>query len=198
MTPDEVAIIEKKYASKRICEMNPAEVLAKVIAVITRIHVITGWTIPDDKEYIRILAEELKEKLTEDFSQMNFDEIIHAFRSIGTGIKDWGKSMNIALVDEVLKEYAFKRFELSQQEEKLKVAPEQRIYTKIELTNIQRADIEAFYQRCLKGIIPPLELPDYFKEVLVEDGLMKENDDLHGFFSLKINNGVKNIYERAV
>ncbi len=74
--------------------------------------------------------------------------------------------------------------------------PEQKIYTLEELENIQRADIEAFYQRCLKGILPPDKLPDYFLPLLIKDGYLGEgSDDLSGFFRYWIGRGYKNIYK---
>ena len=74
--------------------------------------------------------------------------------------------------------------------------PVQKIYTLEELENIQRADIEAFYQRCLKGILPPDKLPDYFLPLLIKDGYLGEgSDDLSGFFSYWIGRGYKNIYK---
>jgi hypothetical protein len=74
--------------------------------------------------------------------------------------------------------------------------PVQKIYTLEELENIQRADIEAFYQRCLNGVKPPDKLPDYFLPLLIKDGYLGEgSDDLSGFFSYWIGRGYKNIYK---
>lgn len=77
----------------------------------------------------------------------------------------------------------------------IKEQPVQKIYTPEQLLDIQRADIEAFYQRCRNGVIPPNELPEYFKDVLVHDKLISEDsNDLHAFFSWHLNNGSENIY----
>ena len=159
-----------------------------------KIHVITGWVLPAP-EMIGIFIDQFAKKLVEDYATLNVDEVEYAFRSIGTGVKDWGKSMNLSLIDEVLTEYVHQRFELSKIEERQKEKPVQRIYTADELENIQRADIEAFYQRCLKGILPPSELPEYFLPLLIKDGYLAEgSDDLHGFFAYWIGRGYKNIY----
>jgi hypothetical protein len=76
----------------------------------------------------------------------------------------------------------------------VKDAPlEQKIYTDEQIENEIRGDIEAFYQRCRKGITP-YSLPDYFKPVLVKDGLMKEEERLAEFFTRKLGIGQQNLY----
>jgi hypothetical protein len=71
--------------------------------------------------------------------------------------------------------------------------PPLKIYTDQENEDLIRGDIEAFYQRCLAGRVP-YALPEYFKPMLVQDGLMKEGETLVEFFQYRLNNGVKNIY----
>ena len=198
MTPAELTVIEKKYSAPRVCQMADPEILAKVVDAVKRIHVITGWTIPEDESYIKILAEEFKAKLVEDFPNINFEEITHAFRKNGLGVKDWCKIMNLQMIFEVLDEYMTERRKASEKEERLKNKPVQKIYTLDELEDFQRGHIEAFYQRCLKGVLPPSELPEYFLPILVKDGLISaESNDLHAFFADRINEGYKNIYLKA-
>ena len=74
--------------------MNDAELLTKVAECLSRIHIITGWNLPDDRNYTKGLTEEFILKLKEDFFMLNFSEILYAFRKNGLGIKDWGKNMN--------------------------------------------------------------------------------------------------------
>lgn len=71
--------------------------------------------------------------------------------------------------------------------------PEQVLLTDEQLENIHRQDIENFYQRCLAGRVPE-KTPDYFKAILVKDGLMKQEDNLVAFFVNRLNNNSKNIY----
>ena len=72
--------------------------------------------------------------------------------------------------------------------------PQQKIYTTEQLENIQRLDVEAFYQRCRKGITPPKELPEYYKTILVKDGVMAEHHNLEDYFALMLGKGQENIY----
>lgn len=72
--------------------------------------------------------------------------------------------------------------------------PEQVLYDAEQLRNIQREDIENFYQRLLLGREVLENAADWFKEVLVFDGLMTERDHLPQFFFTRAYGGSKNIY----
>jgi len=71
--------------------------------------------------------------------------------------------------------------------------PEPVILTDAQLDDIHRQDVEQFFQRCRAGRIPE-KIPDYFKAILVKDGLMKQEENLVGFFVTRLNNGSENIY----
>lgn len=102
----------------------------------------------------------------ENFTPLYFSSIMNAYR-------EWAKAESKGVKEEV----------------------QQKIYTGEELDNLHRADVEAFYQRCLNGIRPPDELPEYYLNILIKDGYMAEgSDDLHGFFAYWIGRGYRNIY----
>lgn len=189
-------MMELKYSAPRICDMdhNLQSMWAK--SLLLKIHVITGWVIPDT-ELLNILIDQFEKKLIENYGMLNVEEIEYAFRSGGTVVKDWGKSMNLALIDEVLIPYLNKRFDLSASEERQKSEPPQQvIYTDAQLDDQQREDIEHFYQRLLKGQIP-YRIPEYFKGMLVKDGLMKPDEYIENFLSHRLNNGIQNIYKKV-
>lgn len=194
LSESEQKVMQLKYQSPQIKHLKNIELWGS--ALVLKIHIITGWALPAEQEFVNILTDQFTKKLLEDYADLNIDEIEFAFRSTGTRVKDWGKSLNLGLIDEVLRPYVTQRYELSAQEERAKNKPEQKIYTLEELDNIHRGDVEAFYQRCLKGIVPPKELPEYYKTILVKDGLITEQDDLHSVFAACINSGRKNIYVR--
>lgn len=104
----------------------------------------------------------------ENFSCAYFSKIMNAYRK-------WSKDEARAIIREI--------------------PPEQKLYSDNELDDQQRGDIEAFYQRLLKGQIP-YRIPEYFKGMLVKDGLMKQEDYIENFLSHRLNNGFKNIYVR--
>ena len=87
--------------------------------LIAKISVITGWVVPFD-QVLNILIDQLEKKLFESYPTVNPDEVEFAFRERGTLLKDWGKEMNLALIDEVMVPYVEKRFEVSRKEEQLK------------------------------------------------------------------------------
>lgn len=84
--------------------------------LLVKIHVITGWNFPSETEYREILRDQFRKKLLESYPNVNCDEVEFAFRK-NTSVKDWGKNMNIALIDEVLIPYLNERFEASKLEE---------------------------------------------------------------------------------
>lgn len=154
---------------------------------------ITGWVIPGD-ELMMVLIDQFEKKLMESYGMFNTEEIEYAFRLTGTTIEDWGKEMNLNLLDKVLIPYLNQRLYVSADEERKKEKPPvQTILTDQQLEDIQRGDIEAYYQQCRNGRIPH-SLPDYFKPILVKDGFLKEEQSLSNFFVQRLGNGFKNIY----
>lgn len=189
----EETILKVKYAAPVVFRLDPDKLAKEVKALIIKMNIITGWTYPDDNLYQAILEDQLRKKLTEDYPDLNFTEMEYAFRHFGTVVKDWGKSINLSLIDEVLITYKQSRMEVSNKEERTVNPPEQVIYTDEQLDDIYRGDVESKYQLMRNGVIPS-ELPDYFKEILVKDGLMKEDDKLADFFVNRLGKGFANIY----
>lgn len=102
----------------------------------------------------------------ENFTPLYFSSIMNAYR-------EWAKAESKEVKEEV----------------------QQKIYTEEELDNLHRQYVEEFYQRCLNGIRPPNELPEYYLKILIKDGYMAEgSDDLHSFFAYWIGRGYRNIY----
>lgn len=189
-------MVELKYSGKQISLMTDAEIRTGVTEAIKRIHVITGWNIPDDAFYMKILAEELHAKLKESFDMLNFREIVAAFRTNGIGVKDWGKNMNLDLVCNVLWVYCDQRARVSLEEERIIIQEqaEQKIYTEEQITNERRGHIEASYQCMRCGRVPVMHI--YFPEVLYMDGLIPEatEESMTGMFVKYLGEGKENIY----
>lgn len=100
--------------------MSEKEIKIAAHAILLKIHVITGWVVPADETFLDILLDQFKKKLAESYSNVNMDEIEYAFRVYGTEVKDWGKAMNLSLIDEVMIPYLDKRSEVSRIEEQKK------------------------------------------------------------------------------
>lgn len=122
LTPNEKAVIETKYKSPRIADMQPIEVAKISKRLLLKIHVITGWSIPAD-EIMLLFQEQFEKKVAEDYGSLNADEIEFAFRSESMSAQDWGKQMNLQLIDSVLAKYMTNRRLLSEVEEKVKERP---------------------------------------------------------------------------
>jgi len=117
--PEEQKMLELKYSGKRFGQMVPSEILSSAKEVLLRIHVIAGWTMPPD-ELIAILVDEFSKKIIESYPNVTAEEIGYAFRSGSHQVKEWGKALNIGLIDEVMVPYLERRFELSKFEEQKK------------------------------------------------------------------------------
>jgi hypothetical protein len=96
--------------------MSEAELDRSADALLLKIHTITGWNFPDLKIAVE-LQRQFMLKMQESYSNVNADEIEYAFRTFGTTVKDWGKSMNLSLIDEVMIPYLEQRATVSKIEE---------------------------------------------------------------------------------
>jgi hypothetical protein len=146
LEPEEKIIINRKYAAPTFGTMDAGTLFGVVEILLLKLHVITGWAIPAD-ELQTILTDQLAKKFQESYQNVNAEEMEYAFRS-NTEVKDWGKAMNLNLIDEVMRPYLNKRFELSrieeQQKAREKAEREQKLLPPPEISD---ADfIEAVYQ----------------------------------------------------
>lgn len=95
------------------------DVAMQASVLLLKIHVITGWEIPQ-QELMTILADQFVKKILESYPSVTPEEVEYAFRNKPIELKEWGKSMNISLIDEVMVPYLEKRFEISRIEEQRK------------------------------------------------------------------------------
>lgn len=102
--------------------MAPDDVELWADALLLKIYAITGWTVPEGT-MLTVFTDQFRKKIIESYANTNPDEIEYAFRNYGTTVKDWGKAMNLALIDEVMIPYLSRRAELSKVEEQ-KTLPE--------------------------------------------------------------------------
>jgi hypothetical protein len=109
-------ILRAKYGATRFRNMNDEQIDLWGDAMLLKIAVITGWTLPTDALQ-NILVDQFKKKMLESYADCNPEEIEYAFRNYGCQMKDWGKQLNLALIDEVIQPYLRKRREQSVVEE---------------------------------------------------------------------------------
>jgi len=128
---EEQKILEKKYAAQRFGLMTDDERFLSAKVLLLKISTITGWTLPIS-ELQDILIDQFQKTLVEKYANVNIEEIEYAFRKRDLDIKDWGKALNLSLVDEILLPYLETRFEISKVEEQKKLPTE---ITKKELTD---------------------------------------------------------------
>lgn len=128
-------VIEKKYASTTFGNMSTDERKLCAYSLVLKISAITGWTIPVADQILDILVDQFEQKLNESYRSVNQQEIEYAFRNRGIEVKDWGKALNLTMIDEVMIPYLEHRFELSKTEESLRSRFNKNIEEKKELTD---------------------------------------------------------------
>lgn len=151
MAAEERAALVIKYSSPQISKLKPFELLLHMQGLLLKIHVITGWRLPETQEVLTVLQDQLNKKLTESYGNCNVDEIEFAFRNYGTQIKDWGKNINLNLIDTVMNSYLAHRRDLSAMEERLSGKVEKFVPTDDQLLSAKRETVEMKYQSFLKG-----------------------------------------------
>ena len=103
--------------------MIDVERLKWAAGLLVRISRITGWVLPKEDDQIDIVVDLFQKKLILSYPTFNPDEVEYAFLTQGTTVKDWGKEMNIALIDEVMIPFSERRYEASKIEEQQKTKP---------------------------------------------------------------------------
>lgn len=117
LLPNESRLLELKYTGKQFGKMDESERWFGAQTLLLKIHAIKGWTIPAS-EMMDILIDQFQHKLEESYANVTVAEFEYAFRN-STDVKDWGKALNLSMIDEVMIPYLENRFDLSRQEEQL-------------------------------------------------------------------------------
>jgi len=174
LTPEEAQVLTVKYQSKPFSRMSPAEMEMAANTLLLKVHVITGWTIPAD-EIMLLFIDQFKKKAIESYSLVNPDEIEFAFRKYGVGVKDWGKSMNLSLIDEVMQPYLELRSEISRFEES-KTNSMPIALPESKMTDDQMFEwIKEVGQKYQSGQYSYRMIPVFMYDFLNEKGLIKAN-----------------------
>jgi hypothetical protein len=152
--------------------MRDFQVITAGKALLLKIHIITGWTIPEG-DLMNILVDQFAKELSEKYGELNADEIEYAFRSKGTIVEDWGKSMNLNLLDKVLLPYLNDRYRISETERLLAY---KKVHGEFNLDQLDyRRMIEEDFQFFLSGKILTA-FPVHYYKTLVEDGIIDDGD----------------------
>lgn len=171
--------------------MSDVEVRLRTNELLIKINVITGWSFPLDTETQLVLKDQFFKKLKESYSDVNVEEIEYAFRN-NTSVKDWGKNINLFLIDEVMIPYLDSRFSASVKEESMLPVPEIRPWTNEDILNKYRSEIETCFQALKKGYRPIIHI--YFEETLKNDGMLNKDENISEFFVRKLNSNCEHLY----
>lgn len=138
-------------------------------ALLVKINAITGWSLPPDSETVNIILDQFQKLMVEEYGELNTDEIEHAFRSRCHTVEDWGKNMNLGLINKILKPYLKERYYISDMEEKLNKTDDG--YTAEASKNWYREQIEKGYQGYLAS--DSVNVYWYWYEILSGDGIIE-------------------------
>ena len=194
LLPSESRFIELKYTGKQFGKMEEGERWFGAQALLLKIHAIKGWTIPAS-EMMDILIDQFQHKLEESYSNVTVAEFEYAFRN-DSDTKDWGKALNLAMIDEVMIPYLENRFDLSRQEEQL-VKPLM-IEEKKELTNEEKIEwINEWKREDINFDLIPIIFYDYLIQLnLVEiakeikwGAIEKSTNQIKSILQIDIANG---------
>lgn len=116
LLPSEKLIIDMKYAMPRIDSMSAIHVSTYAAGLMIRIHAAMGWSMPTDDVTTNALIHEFTQYVSESCGDMTPEEIAYSVRTNGVGVKEWGKNMNLALIDQCVSEYRAERARLSEAE----------------------------------------------------------------------------------
>jgi len=117
--PGEARILELKYTGKMIAKMEAEELNMSIRKMLINISVITGWTLPPNEVYLNLFVDQLLLKMKEAYGNITEAEIEYAFRNKPSDVKDWGKPINLSMIDDVIRPYLSQRADLSEQEENI-------------------------------------------------------------------------------
>lgn len=171
LTEEENRMLEVKYRSLPFGKMTDDARRVCSHTLLLKIHVLTGWVLPATKEFLDILLSQFCMKLSESYKTVNADEVEYAFRN--NAVKDWGKAMNLNLIDEVMAPYLTQRVELSKIEEQAK-KPKQIEYHGPDITDedLVNASLQV-YKMVEKYELIPISVYDY---LLAEGKLLLTNE----------------------
>lgn len=173
--------MEIKYASRPFGLLTNDELLISANALLLKIHAICGWAIPEPS-FAQILKEQFVLKLREGYANVNMQEVEYACRTYGSEVKDWGKSMNLSLIDEVMLFYLRDRNNISRFEEGVrKPLPE----SKEDLSEVSMQDwYDDIKKKVKDGMDYPL-LPVMLYDWLDKKGEIRmDNKTKYGYMDL--------------
>jgi hypothetical protein len=160
LTSEEQQILEVKYKSKPFSKLSQSELQVQLHQALIRLSVITGWIMPSD-DIQDILFDEFKRKIIDCYGNMNIHELMWAIRYCSKHVNNWGKELNLVLIDEILDIYLGKRREVSNIEEHKK-KPQPMIEEQKELTEEQYQEFyDAVKAQSLKAEFVPVMLYDW-------------------------------------
>jgi hypothetical protein len=163
---EEAEIAKVKYLVPCFKTLPEIELVGYVQGIVKRVKVITGWAIPELQEDRLILYSEMAIHFKEKWSTYNAEEVIYAIRNYSG--ENYGKDINLKLIDEAMDKYASIRAEISRKEEQEKNRLEfYRKYDKAYGYDAMEL-VQTFYNDFLANTIKLNQIPARVYEIIKE------------------------------
>lgn len=113
-----IEIAKAKYSGQRLETISHYQTFDLTVrTILARICAATGWLMPENTFMSNAILKEFSMYCAENCKDMTGDEILFAVRNFGLHVKDWGKAINLQLINQPVTEYKVARLELSALEE---------------------------------------------------------------------------------
>jgi len=180
--------------SEKICNLDNVEPIKQALRYEMALGGLRAQNLPNEHEKMIILNHIVKYfgGHTAEEIRLAFEKAVNGELGLKSEDVTCYENFSVLYFSRIMtayREWSAEQYNLLVKEE----PPRQVILTDEQLDDLHRYDVEMFYQRCLNGRIPE-KTPDYFKRILVDDGLMKQEDNLVAFFVNRLNAGSKTIY----
>src|SRR5574339_316517 len=189
---EELEMLRVKYDGKRIMALGPGAVELGAEILLADSGIITGWTVPDHALYKKKLLTEIVAWLQDMADDFTFAEIKYALRKYCGEVKDYGKPVNLSLLNNIIKMYRGDREELSRREE-FANPPKQRIFDHEDYKNFAREDAQICFAWFLKGVM--VGSHEDHEQILREDGLLLQDELVTNMFKRRMEKGITAIYQ---
>lgn len=192
----ELSIINASLTGQKIRDLPEQEIGATSMRLLFSISVITGWEIPNNDAYQETLTRQLYLKIKESYGSCTEEEILYAMRNYSQGVEEYGKPINLKLIDDVMVKYISEKQQLANYlERKRQDENEERKteYTEEHYKNDLRKNAQISYRIFLSGVVP--RSVEAHRNILKEDQLINDDEkSIIEYFTEWKSRGVENIY----
>lgn len=119
LPPDMAEVAKVKYSGPRLASIPEIDYSITCKSILAQICATTGWDMPQNPFMSNAVVSAFEAYCKEYLSDMTGDEILYSFRRFGLNTKDWGKAINLQLINDPIQSYREVRREISDIEDSI-------------------------------------------------------------------------------